>query len=96
MEVSEIVRCSRCGVEFNPAKARGCVDVVVKHKTDGLLGFEFDVQNHGSSTEKPLATLCLNCFGEWLLECRLDKTNVKEIVDMYNTQKEVKGNHVVG
>lgn len=96
MEVSEIVRCSRCEVEFNPAKARGCVDVVVKHKTDGLLGFEFDVQNHDVGTENPLATLCLNCLGEWLLECGMDKTEVKEIVDMYKTQKEVEGNHVVG
>ena len=96
MEVSEIVKCSRCGVEFNPAKARGCVDVVVKHKTDGLLGFEFDVQNHGSSTEKPLATLCLNCLGEWLLEVGFSDGKAKEIVEMYKIQKEVEGNYGVG
>ena len=92
MEVAEIVKCSRCGVEFNPAKARGCVDVVAKHKT--LLEFELDVQNHGSSTEKPYATLCLNCLGEWLRELGLSDGKAKEIAEMYKTYKEVK--YVVG
>ena len=93
MEVGEIVKCSRCGVEFNPTKAKGCVDVVVKYKTDGSLGVEFYIQNHDVGTEKPFATLCLNCLGEWLQEYGMDKTKVKEIVDIYNTQKKVKGNH---
>lgn len=95
MEVDAIVKCSRCGVEFNPAKAKGCVDVAVNHKTEGEIGFEFVVENHGNGEERSFATLCLNCLGDWLQECGMDEANAKEIVEMYTMKKKVEGTYVV-